>query len=367
MTQGRPALRWWILAPLCLGAGLVAGRWLPRGSQATSWPLAPEAASPAVAGVPSFAPIVERARGAVVGVRAVVDKNATPGGGKVEDDVPDTRTAIQGTGFLIDPRGLVVTNHHLVAGCKLLRVAIPGYRVREAEVVGEDAVTDIAVLRIKDAPADLPCLRLGDSHRLRQGDWVVTVGNPYEFRMSVAAGIVSYVARHLSHGRTGVTRAYLQFSAPAHPGSSGAPVLDLEGNVVGVTTLAVPGGQGITFAVPSRVLQWVLDSFERHGGRVRRGFLGIEFGQNAQGDTVGALVGDVREGSPAAAAGLRPGDVITRFDGREVVDALELHDWITCATPGSEVRLHVLRNGQGSEVSGVKIGEVGDPARPAKD
>ncbi|MCR9248509.1 MAG: trypsin-like peptidase domain-containing protein [bacterium] len=255
-----------------------------------------------------------------------------------------------GSGFIVDPRGLVVTSRHVVVDAARIDVFVPGLGRYEARLAGEDEATDLAILRLKRPPAGLPALPLGASERLRAGDWIVAVGNPFGFAQTVTAGVVSFVGRHLPHTDLGVTSDFVQISAPLNPGSSGCPVLDLDGRVVGVTTKAAADAQGISFAVPSRTLKWALAEMERaEDGVVRRGYLGIEFATSRRVDDRGEPRGGARivrvvSGAPAEAAGIRTGDVVLAVDGIPVADAAVLHQRIVQGRPGGKIALQVLRD-----------------------
>lgn len=357
---------WVILVPLCLGTGVFLGQnwqlrperrvWSGPGDGATG--LHPLAGS--VQGqLPSLAPIVQRVAPSVVTVGAVV---------RTEDGNAKTRT---GSGFVVHGSGIIVTSQHIVAEASLLTVRLPGEKPRRVDLVGEDPITDIAVLRLPNAPPGLQALELGSSEAMRAGDWVVTVGNPLEFSQTVSAGVISYVGRHLEHYDLHVTNDFLQFSAPVNPGSSGSPVLDLDGRVVGVTTQSAESAPNISFAIPSRTLKWVMDELDQsRDGRVHRGFLGIKFrplsGTDDYGRPLeGALITDVTKDAPAHRGGLRIDDVVLYCDERKVAEAGQLHEWISRARPGSSMRLVVMRQERVLEPIEVKVGEVRAPGARA--
>jgi len=345
----------WLL-PVCLASGLVLGRWWRGIEPAHAYSeVPPEARAAARAsGPPSFAPVVERAGPGVVTVLA------THSGDDADDpehlSAHGSHGVRSGSGFVVDASGLIVTARHLVRGTNpgtenRIVVEVQNIGVFDADVVGEDLITDLAVLRLVQPPPRLPKLELGRSEDLRAGDWIVAVGNPFGLQQTVTAGVVSYVGRHLRLYDLRVTNDFLQFSAPVNPGSSGCPVLDLQGNVVGVTTQAAGQAQGISFAIPSRTLKWVLDAM--HGspdGRVHRGYLGISFGSRLGTDDdgkplEGAQVQDVAEGEAAHRAGLQRGDVVLYVDDKRIADASDLYERITRAAPGTHVRLTLLRDG----------------------
>ena len=356
------------------GACVLAGVWCGAllHPPAALWR---EAASPSLT-APSFADVVARVGSGVVTVRSTIASAPQPAGANEQREpsqaatrtwsepifqpVPGQRT---GSGFVVNAGGLVVTSRHLVLGARDLQVLVPGRGAFGAEVVGEDAATDLALVRLVDAPADLTVLALGPSESLRAGDWIVAVGNPFGFAQTVTAGVVSYVGRQL-HTDLGVTGDFLQFSAPVNPGSSGCPLFDASGRVVGVTTQAATAAQGISFAVPSRGLKWALDAMAKaRDGKVRRGYLGIEFASRArrEADEVcpGAVITRVATGEPAERAGLRRGDVVVAVDGEAIADASSLHDRILRGRPGSRISLQLLRDGRVYGAIEAELGEAG--------
>lgn len=353
-----------LLGAACLGAGIWLGRQSagPAPWQVTPPPL-PLAAT---AAAPSFADVVTAVLPGVVSVR--VELGGEPTLATLDNARP--RRDRSGSGFLVQQQGLVVTSRHVVVDAASVQVDVPDHGEFSAELVGDDAATDLALLRLVGAPSDLPSLRLGDG-QLRPGDWIVAIGNPLGLSQTVTPGVVSYVGRHLHHRDFELTNDFLQISAPLHPGSSGCPVVDLQGRVVGVTTQAPLEAQGISFAVPSHTLCWTLRAMqERPDGRVRRGYLGIEFasvpGRGEPGGCAsGVYIRRVLDGRPAHRAGLREGDVVVGFDGVPVADAGDLHQRIVESVPGRSVALALLRQGQTLPVTAV-LGEIGrsesDPA-----
>lgn len=353
----------------CLLAGLAFGRWLPPAPMQPVWtapatsnaPLAPTA-------VASFADVVAKVGPGVVTLRALARAAAEPPAGAMADTNLDAAHGVRtGSGFVVNRQGLVVTSRHVVGGATALAVLVPGHGEFAGNIVGEDAATDLALVRIEAPPPDLTALEMGSSEDLRAGDWIVAVGNPLGLSQTVTAGIVSFVGRHLPHSDFAVTNDFVQFSAPVNPGSSGCPVVDLHGRVVGVTTQAALAAQGISFAVPSRTVKWTLDAMaSSRDGRVRRGHLGIEFatrsGVTDDGHRCGgAVIVRVAEGQPAHQAGVRPGDVVLRVDGEVVDDASVLHEKIQRSAPGSRIALQVLRGGQVQDPIEAVLGEVGAP------
>lgn len=349
-----------------------------------------EAPSTSAAALPSFADVVAAVRPGVVAVRATaraVDSGATgeaPSAVAADSSAPsssETSSAAaeprlrrrSGSGFVVAADGLVVTCRHVVAGADQIEVVVPGHGELSAELVGEDYATDLALLRLLSPPRDLAALRIDDGGSLRAGDWIVVLGNPLGFAQTVSAGIVSFVGRHLPHSDCRVTNDFLQVSAAVHVGSSGGPVVDLRGRVVGVTTQAPVDAEGIAFAVPSATLRWSIEAMQRAPlGRVRRGYLGIEFTTSLwrrDGATTtpsGVVIVDVVEGQPGHRAGLRRGDVVYGIGGQPIRDAKALHERIVCSHPGDQLALQLLRDGQVHDPIVATLGEVGprrsDPA-----
>ena len=365
---------WFVLAVVVMGPGLlllgaVLGQWLLRPVGPAVWTDARQRAEPAPKRtLPSLAPIVQRVRGGVVGIRTIrrIAREGEAPDGPVTDRDLDV---VNGTGFVINASGLAVTNHHLVAEHERILVEVPGFRAVRAELVGADPITDIAVVRFAPPPEGLTALKLGDSTRIEQGDFVLAIGNPFMFRQTVTFGTVSYVGRHIPEEGLLVSNEYLQFSASVNPGSSGGPVLDMEGNVVGVTTSTHAEGSGISFAVPSKVLKWVLAKMDRADGRVRRGFLGIRLQPVDRATAAaldlegGAIIRHVEADRPAHQAGLRARDIVVSYNGKPVPDAYALFDWITYSEPGGEAVMDVLRNGRRIPSLIARLGEVEYPKR----
>lgn len=344
-----------------------------------------EAPPTSAAALPSFADVVAAVRPGVVAVRTTaraVDAGATveaPSAAAADGSSSSSAAAEprlrrrSGSGFVVAADGLVVTCRHVVAGADHIEVVVPGHGELSAELVGEDYATDLALLRLLSPPPGLAALRLDDDGSLRAGDWIVVLGNPLGFAQTVSAGIVSFVGRHLPHSDCRVTNDFLQVSAAVHVGSSGGPVVDLRGRVVGVTTQAPVDAEGIAFAVPSATLRWSIEAMQQAPlGRVRRGYLGIEFTTSlwrrdgAPTTPSGVVIVDVVEGQPGHRAGLRRGDVVFGIGGQPIRDAKALHERIVCSHPGDQLALQLLRDGQVHDPIVATLGEVGprrsDPA-----
>jgi serine protease Do len=304
----------------------------------------------------AFAAAAEELRPTVVFIRAEMPapRRATREG-PPRSGPQATRTST-GTGFIVSSDGLVVTNHHVIAGSRRIRVRLFDHREYTAEVVGVDATTDIAVLRI---PQDgLPVAILGDSDRLRVGEWVLAIGNPLgsALSFSVTAGIVSATARSMASENAVQPLDYIQTDAVANFGNSGGPLLDLHGRIMGMNSaiISTTGSyQGYTLAIPSSLLAPVISELIRHGSFVRSG-LGvrvdeatIEDAAVVQLDSVhGVVVHDVELGERLAErAGLRPGDVIMAVDGHPVRRTGQLQRQVWFRRAGETVQLDVRRDG----------------------
>jgi len=254
----------------------------------------------------------------------------------------------EGSGFIVDPDGYILTNHHLVPGLGRIRVRLADKRELHAQRIGSDPSTDLALIKV-DATG-LPTVKLGDSDRLRVGDWVCAVGNPLEFDHTVTVGVVSSLGRKIWNQSFD---AYIQTDAAINPGNSGGPLVNLRGEAVGINAAVSSEAQGIGFAVPINVARAVLGQL-RETGRVQRGYLGIQLHELDPDlarmiglrEANGALVMDVVEGGAAAAAGLRRWDVITRVAGRPVENGDALVRTISALKPGSDVELGVVREGR---------------------
>jgi serine protease Do len=268
-----------------------------------------------------------------------------------------------GTGFVISEDGYIVTNNHVVADVDTIKVAFNDGFELEAEIVGRDPKTDIALIRV-DSTDRLAALPLGDSDGVRPGDWVVAIGNPFGLEHTVTAGIVSAKGRNIGQGPYD---DFIQTDAAINPGNSGGPLLNLRGEVIGINTAINPRANTIGFAVPINMAKDVLPQL-RASGHVTRGWLGVliqkitpelaeSFGLE---DDKGALVSRVDPSGPASEAGLERGDVIIEFDG-ETIDSMEALPRKVAATPvGKKVDVVVLRDGKRKKVA-VRIGELQEP------
>ena len=269
-----------------------------------------------------------------------------------------------GSGFIVGPDGIVLTNAHVVADADEVTVRLTDQREFKAKVLGSDRTTDVAVLKI-DAK-NLPVVRIGNPNATRVGEWVVAIGAPYGLDNTVTSGIVSAKSRALP-GDAAVP--FIQTDAAVNPGNSGGPLFNLNGEVIGINSqiFSRTGGfQGVAFAIPIDVAMNVKDQIQQHG-KVQHGRLGVSiqevnqalaenFGMKEPG---GALVGTVAKGSAAAKAGIEPGDVILRFDGKAVTRSSDLPPMVAQLKPGSSVDLEIWRDGKAKNVK-VTVGELED-------
>jgi S1-C subfamily serine protease len=263
-----------------------------------------------------------------------------------------------GSGFVFADDGLILTNSHVVERAERVEVSLPDGRDCPADVVGHDPDTDLAVVRI--TAADLTAATLGDSTRLRPGQLVVAIGNPYGFQHTVTAGVVSALGRSLRSRSGRLIEQVIQTDAALNPGNSGGPLVTTDGRVVGVNTAIIAGGQGLSFAVPISTAMLVVPALLRDG-RVRRGYLGIagqtvpllrrvtRFHHLAQDSAV--LVTSVEPKAPADRAGLRDGDLIVSLDDATITSLDDLHRALTDERIGSRARLDILRGSERLQLS----------------
>jgi serine protease Do len=336
----------------------------------------------------SFADIVEKIAPAVVNIstsKAVSRAEGTPEfpfpqpppGSPFEDffreffdreqrpEAPTPRrTSSLGSGFVVDPAGFVVTNNHVIAEADEISVVFGDDSTYEAELIGRDNKTDLALLRIKGDHPPFPAVEFADSDNVRVGDWMIAIGNPFGLGSTVTAGIVSARSRDI---RSGPYDDYLQVDAPINRGNSGGPSFNLDGEVIGINTAIFSpsgGNVGIGFAIPSNLALPVIESLKDHG-RVRRGWLGVriqtvtdEIAESmGLGDSSGALVASVTPGGPAEGAGIEAGDVVLEFDGKKI-DRMRGLPRIVAETPiAKEVDVQIWRRGEEESVK-VTLGEL---------
>jgi serine protease Do len=274
-----------------------------------------------------------------------------------------------GSGFVISSDGLVLTNNHVVSGVDRVRVVLADGTEADAQIVGQDPKTDLALLRVARSEGLHP-LPLGDSDEIVPGDWVVAIGNPFGLDHTVTVGIVSAKGRDIGHGPYD---DYIQTDAAMNPGNSGGPLLNMRGEVVGINAAINPEANTIGFAVPINVAKQILPELREHG-RVTRGWLGVGVQPltpeiaAALGleSTRGALVSQVHPRSPAEAAGIRRGDVIVSYRREEIDDLRALPRAVSASRVGEEVELELIRDGRRQSVI-VRMGELAEaePQPPA--
>jgi serine protease Do len=275
-----------------------------------------------------------------------------------------------GSGFVIDPSGVVVTNNHVIADADEISVILNDGTKLKAELIGKDTKTDLAVLKVvSDKP--LKAVKFGNSDKLRLGEWVIAIGNPFSLGGSVTAGIVSARNRDIN---SGPYDNYIQTDAAINRGNSGGPLFNLDGEVVGVNTAIISpsgGSIGIGFAVPSVTAMAVIEQL-REFKEVRRGWLGVRI-QQVTDDIAeslnikpprGALVAGVDDKGPAKPAGIEPGDVIVKFDGKDIKEMRDLPKIVGDTAIGKDVPVVVVRKGK-EEIKTVRLGRLEDTPQPA--
>jgi serine protease Do len=315
---------------------------------------------------------VERLKPVVVSIQSTraVREDSEPGNpvdlfrhffGQPDEDRDERRHSL-GSGFIISG-GHIVTNYHVVKGAMDVTVRLDDGRDLKADVVGRDAKTDVALLRLREPPVNLPIARLGDSDPLKVGDWVVAIGNPFGLGHTVTSGIVSAKERFFG---AGPYDDFIQTDASINPGNSGGPLFNAQGEVVGVSAAVIEGGQGLGFAIPINIVKNVVTQLEQRGGVVR-GWIGIDV-QELNPELVdafhlrsanGALVTSVDDKSPSARAGLHTGDVILEWDGKAVREATRLPLMIAETPPGNRVKVTYMRS-SGRRETAIEVGTLHD-------
>ena len=362
--------KWGLILFLTAVSGLIAG----GGSTAQS----------ATWNVPAnFSELAEQAGPAVVNIRTV---KTIKGGGPVfrqfqrdprgqegpfkdfferffgEEMQREFKQPSLGSGFIIDKEGIVVTNNHVIEDADQIKVKLDDETEYDAEVLGRDRNTDIAVLKIKP-DRDLPTLKFGDSEQLKIGQWVVAIGSPFGLERTVTAGIVSAKGRVIG---SGPYDDFIQTDASINPGNSGGPLLNMDGEVIGINTAIVASGQGIGFAIPVNLAKNIINQLQTKG-EVVRGWLGVAiqdvnqemaeyYGLEGQ---KGVLVADVFKGDPADKAGIRSKDVITEVNGKKVETSRQLTGLIADIPVGETARIKVFRGGKSMKFK-VKIAKRND-------
>ncbi|MBW2438403.1 MAG: DegQ family serine endoprotease [Deltaproteobacteria bacterium] len=348
---------------------------------------AAEAESPVMMVPASFSELAKQAQPGVVNVRTV---KTVEGGGRVfrhffgnpferrnpfDDDGPfsderqrEFKQRSLGSGFIIDREGHIVTNNHVIEGADEITVRLSNDKEFDAEIVGRDPNTDLALIKIKGAK-DLVPLKMGDSDQLAVGSWVVAMGSPFGLEQTVTAGIVSAKGRVIG---SGPYDDFIQTDASINPGNSGGPLLNMNGEVVGINTAIVAQGQGIGFAIPVNLAQGIIRQLEESGA-VTRGWLGVGIQDLTPElaeyygieDKKGVLVAKVFEGDPADRAGIKANDIIIAVDGKPIKTSRELTGTIAEIPVGQKTPITILRDGKEKTVN-VKIAKRDDSERLAQ-
>ena len=368
---------------LCLLAGVSISSAIDQYQAGGRMAAVANAQAPAVSqGLPDFATLAKRVGPSVVNVSTTqVRKAAADVPSPFDGDDPmsqfwqrffggriprgSQRQMGLGSGFIIDRNGTILTNNHVVDGAQKISVTLSDGKSYDAKVIGKDQKTDIAVIKI-DAGQDLPAVTLGDSDRLDVGEWVMAIGNPFGLDHTVTSGIVSAKGRQIG---AGPYDNFIQTDASINPGNSGGPLINLRGEVVGITTAIYSqsgGNIGIGFAIPTNSIKEVLPQL-KDKGRVVRGYLGTTVQKITPeiADSLGvkqqrgALVADVVRGSPAERAGIKTGDIITEFNSKEVKDSTELPGLVARVAPGTGTSIKVLRDGKEMTLA-ITVGEMRD-------
>jgi len=362
-----------VLAGLVIGLGLSSGLGIQRESGAQRTTL-PAAVSSSVGLESPFVPVVDKALPAVV----FIDVRKKVSRAEGEDPQAELfrrffgeqmrrprNVPSSGSGFLIDASGHILTNNHVVSDASDITVTLNDERTFKASVVGTDPESDVAVIRIEGD--NLPYLTLGDSDRIRVGDWAIAIGNPLGIlRGSVTVGIISAQGRanlNIFGSRDLSYQDFIQTDASINFGNSGGPLCNIRGEVIGINTAINPSGQGIGFAIPINLAKHVADQLVAHG-RVQRAWLGVTLDdltpEIAEGLGIpgqeGVLISNVTEGFPADKAGIKRNDVIVEYEGEKVTDRQKFRLRVADTAPGKRVTIVVLRNGKRMPIS-VTLGE----------
>jgi serine protease Do len=401
--MSKPTTSHALSATLALAAALGAALPLTTRAEATPAPVPVQAPETAARGLPDFTGLVETVGPAVVNIRTNIKpkatggdasvqtlqqliedyirrhggrggRNAPPGGNDAPDDDDLPEQGYIGSGFLLSPDGYVMTNAHVVEGSDEVTVTLTDKREFKAKIIGSDARTDVALLKI-EATA-LPFVKVGDVNRMRVGEWVIAIGSPFGLESTVTAGIISAKQRE-----TGDYLQLLQTDVAINPGNSGGPLINMRGEVVGINSqILSPSGTsaGISLAIPIDEAIRVSDQL-RASGHVTRGRIGVQIGAVSRqvaetlglGKPIGALVEGVQAGLPADKAGVEAGDIITKVQGKTVDRFSDLPRLVGMIKPGDKVKLEVFHDGKLKEITAdvVDFGPESPPtlAEPVPD
>lgn len=285
-----------------------------------------------------------------------------PGGGQQPQQQQEEfyrRREGLGSGVIVSQEGYVLTNYHVVAGAQQIEVMLSDDRAFEAEIVGSDSLSDVAVIKIQDPPDNLPLAHLGNSDELRVGDWTIAIGNPFSLSSTVTAGIISALERRVSDNE--MYQDFIQTDAAINPGNSGGALVNLDGELIGINTMIYSqtgGFMGIGFAIPINMAQRVMRDLITEG-RVIRGWIGVSIQDidaatsqalGLAGNTDGVLVADVFENQPADQAGIQRGDVIVSINNTDIGNVNQLRNIVAQIPPGTEVPVTVVRDGKERKV-----------------
>jgi S1-C subfamily serine protease len=299
--------------------------------------------------------VVEKLSPSVVSIKVTHQARASTPRGVIPFEMTGS-----GSGVIITPDGYILTNSHVVHNSKGLEVSLSDGKTYAADAVGEDSDTDLAVLRI--LAFNIKAAELGDSDKLKVGQLVIAIGNPYGFQASVTAGVVSATGRSMRSQSGRLIENVIQTDAALNPGNSGGPLVDSHGNVVGINTAVIQSAQGICFAIPINTARWVAGLLIKEG-RIKRAYLGIK-GLNRRlnriearrhdiGNEFGVEVHEVASGGPAHRAGIRTGDIIVSINENSVQNVDDIHRYLTRVDVGSNLKIKVLRNGEKLELKAV--------------
>jgi putative serine protease PepD len=331
----------------CAGAGVYAAVWSGSGSGTSATPTATVTAASPAASTTTISTLTQLYKDVTPGVVDITVTSSTPSGGFGQQG---GTSQAEGSGFVWDTEGHIVTNEHVVDGATAISVRFPNGQTAKATLVDSDSSTDIAVIKV-DVPAGaLHPLSLGSSKNVLPGQEVVAIGSPFGLADSMTAGIVSAIGRTIQAPNGYSIANSIQTDAPINHGNSGGPLLTTAGDVIGVDAQIESGGggsDGVGFAIPIDAVKSVVNTIIA-GGKVEHAYIGIRVGDAANGS--GALISSVSAGTPGAKAGLKAGDVITAIDSTPVTKADDLTAGITAHAPNDKVTLTVTRDGKSTKI-----------------